>query len=326
MAENMYESTDKEHSVLYDMFSLDLGQTIRLVKALEMFNAEKVGELNDIRILRNIVMHHNLLILGKDKSLKKIRENKAEMKNRIVALANNLPKNYGQNFISDINALRCDFREYKITIEAGDERYVSKRELKPLRKQFHEWMQLIHDPIKARGVSFTYMLVGSAKRNLVVRNHNKGYDCDYQIKLTRNENGLEAQELKDLFRDALNRVIKKDDYSDCENSTSSLTIKKKGDRSNIENAYDIVILVQDDAGLKILRYHKPPKGEGYVFELLPDMSKAKENFQKIKGKKMWDDLRDIYYNKKMIELTDKRTGKKSFQLLNEAVNEVLESQ
>lgn len=207
-----------------------------------------------------------------------------------------------------------------------DERYVPKEEVRPLRKQFHEWMQSIHDQLKDKGVSFTYMLVGSAKRNLVVRHHNKGFDCDYQIKITRNVNSLEEKELKDLFRNALNNVIKKKGYSDCEDSTSSLTIKKKGDKSDIEHSYDIVILTQDKDGVKILRYHKPPAGDGdYVFEPLSDMSSARENFQRINGKEMWDKLRDVYYEKKMNELTDNcRTGKKSFQLLNEAVNEVLQ--
>ena len=206
-----------------------------------------------------------------------------------------------------------------------DEKYVPKEEVRPLRKQFHEWMLSIHDEIRDSGVSFTYMLVGSAKRNLVVRHHNKGFDCDYQIKITRNVNSLEAKELKDLFRNSLNKVVKKNGYSDCENSTSSLTIKMKGDQSNIEHSYDIVILTQDKEGVKILRYHKRPDGKGsYVFELLPDMSRARENFQRINGKKMWDKLRDIYYEKKMNELSNSRTGKKSFQLLNEAVNEVLQ--
>lgn len=205
-----------------------------------------------------------------------------------------------------------------------DERYVPKEEVRPLRKQFHEWMQSIHNQLRNKGISFTYMLVGSAKRNLVIRHHNKGFDCDYQIKITRNFNGLEAKELKDLFRNSLNKVVKKNGYSDCKNSTSSLTIKKKGDKSNIEHSYDVVILTQDKEGVKILRYHKPPAGDGsYGFELLPDMSSARENFQCINGKEMWDKLRDIYYIKKVNELTDGRTGKKSFQLLNEAVNEVL---
>ncbi len=205
-----------------------------------------------------------------------------------------------------------------------DERYVARAEVKPLREQFHGWMRAIHDEIKENGISFTYMLVGSAKRNLVIKHHNKGFDCDYQIRITRNSNGLEPEKIKNLFRTALNRVVSQYGYKDGENSRSSITIKKVGNASNIENAYDVVIIKQEEGETKILRWHKPPKGDGsYVFELLPDMSNSQENFQKIKGKEMWDELKEIYYNKKMIELTDKKTGKKSFQLLNEAVNEIL---
>ena len=206
-----------------------------------------------------------------------------------------------------------------------NEKYVPKEEVRPLRKQFHDWMQSIHDEIKRSGVSYTYMLVGSAKRNLVIRHHNKGFDCDYQINITHNEKRLKPQELKYLFRSALNKVVKKSGYRDCEDSTSSLTIKKKGEKSDIEHSYDIVILTRGKEGLEILRYNKPPNGDGnYVFELLPDMSNARENFQRIRGKKMWDKLRAIYYKKKMEEIYESKTGKKSFQLLNEAVNEVLD--
>ena len=205
-----------------------------------------------------------------------------------------------------------------------DERYVSKEEVRPLRKRFHEWMQTIHDEIKRNGISFTYMLVGSAKRNLVIRHHNQGFDCDYQIKITRNENKLNEKEIKHLFISTLDKVVKKSGYSNCEDSTSSITIKKKGTQSNIENSFDVVLLTQDDQGVKILRYHKPPKGNGnYSFEVLPDMSDAAEKFRRIKGQNMWEKLRDRYYKKKINELTDSRTGKKAFQLLNEAVNEVL---
>lgn len=207
-----------------------------------------------------------------------------------------------------------------------DKRYVVSSEVKPFRKQFHDWMQAIHDEIKSKGVSFTYMLVGSARRNLVIRNHNKGFDCDYQIKITRNKNNLKEKELKYLFINTLNPIVKKCNYKDCENSTSSITIKKLGNRSNIEHSYDVVILIDALEGVKILRYHKSSNGDGkYNFELLPNTDKAQENFSKIKGKDMWDELRDVYYEKKMAELTEKKTGKKSYQLLNEAVNEVLQN-
>ena len=39
MAENMYECTDNQSSVLYKMFNLDLGKTISLVTELKMFGA-----------------------------------------------------------------------------------------------------------------------------------------------------------------------------------------------------------------------------------------------------------------------------------------------
>lgn len=205
-----------------------------------------------------------------------------------------------------------------------DERYISKEEVKPYRIQFHKWMQAIREEIKEEGISFTYMFVGSAKRNLVIRHHNKGFDCDYQIRITKNKNGYKAKKIKHLFMNALNKIVGKDGYSNCENSSSSITIKKKGNNANIVHSYDAVVLQQKDSETKILRYRKPSKGDdSYDFEPLPDMSGFADNLRKINGSDMWEKLRDIYYKKKMKELTDNRTGKKSFQILNEAVNEVL---
>ena len=118
MAENMYECTDNQSSVLYKMFNLDLGKTISLVTELKMFGAARIEEFDSIRILRNKVMHHNLLVLGNAETIECVEKNKGKMKKGIMALANNLPDGYGQNFIKVINDLQCDFHNYKITIEA----------------------------------------------------------------------------------------------------------------------------------------------------------------------------------------------------------------
>lgn len=118
MADSMYESKNKENSELYAKFSLDLGETISLVSKLKMFSDEKLEEFENIRFLRNNVMHHNLIVLGKEISLEKVAKNKEKMEKGIVALANNLPGGYRQNFINAINSLRCDFEQYKMIIEA----------------------------------------------------------------------------------------------------------------------------------------------------------------------------------------------------------------
>ena len=175
-----------------------------------------------------------------------------------------------------------------------DERYVLKEEVRPYRIQFHEWMQEIREVIKKEGISFTYMLVGSAKRNLVIRHHNKGFDCDYQIRITKNKNSYKAEKIKHLFMNSLNGIVENYGYSNCENSSSSITIKMIGRNSNIVHSYDVVVLQRKNSETKILRYKKPPKGDGgYDFEPLPDMSDFADNLRKINGSDMWEKLRDI---------------------------------
>ena len=200
--------------------------------------------------------------------------------------------------------------------------YVSKKEVKPWRAMFHKWMENIRTKVKERGITFTYRLVGSAKRNLVIRHHNKGFDCDYQIFIQRNNNNLSPKDIKLLFKSVMDEVCVADGFETCENSTSSLTIKMVNkSQSKVRVGYDVVILQETDEGLKILRcQNKGTKKESFVFELLPDMTNMSAKLAKIKGKKQCDKLRERYYNKK----TNYNGEKKSFQLLNEAINEVLQ--
>ncbi len=200
--------------------------------------------------------------------------------------------------------------------------YVSKKEVKPWRAMFHKWMKNIRTKVKEKGITFTYRLVGSAKRNLVIRHHNKGFDCDYQIFIQRNNNGLSPKEIKLFFKSVIDEVCVADGFEPSENSTSSLTIKMVDkSQSKVRVGYDVVILQETDEGLKILRcQNKGTKKESFVFELLPDMTNMSAKLAKIKGKKHCDKLRERYYNKK----TNYNGEKKSFQLLNEAINEVLQ--
>ena len=200
--------------------------------------------------------------------------------------------------------------------------YVSKKEVKPWRSMFHTWMRNIRPKMKEKGITFTTCLVGSAKRNLVIRHHNKGFDCDYQIFIQRNKNDLSPKDIKLLFKSVIDKVCVADGFGPCENSTSSLTIKMVDkSQSKVRVGYDIVMLQETDEGLKILRcQNKGTKKESFVFELLPDMTNMSAKLAKIKGKKQCDMLRERYYNKKI----NYNGEKKSFQLLNEAINEVLQ--
>ena len=132
--------------------------------------------------------------------------------------------------------------------------YVSKKEVKPWRAMFHKWMENIRTKLKEKGITFTYRLVGSAKRNLVIRHHNKGFDCDYQVFIQRNNDNLSPKDIKFLFKSVIDEVCASDGFEPCENSTSSLTIKMVDkSQSKVRVGYDIVMLQETDEGLKILR-------------------------------------------------------------------------
>ena len=205
----------------------------------------------------------------------------------------------------------------------GNYEYVSKDEVRPYKELFEEVFREIQKELKKKnGLTFSFALVGSAKRNLVVRHHNKGFDCDYQLYLQRNKQELSAEKIKKL-------LIKKFDektpseFDYCEDSTSSITIKKKiTKQSKIEFSYDIVIMDLYEDASYILR--KNGSGQ-YVWNQLPDFTSFEDDYRQIEGADMWEDLRQCYYDKKIAKNngSPKYKDKKSFQLLHQAVKETL---
>ena len=74
--------------------------------------------------------------------------------------------------------------------------YVSAGELTPYKTLFDQAFRQAQSEARKSGLTFEHHLVGSAKRNLVVDHHNKGFDCDYQIYLKKNTQNLSANKSK----------------------------------------------------------------------------------------------------------------------------------
>ena len=201
--------------------------------------------------------------------------------------------------------------------------YVPKSEVRPYIELFEVVFRKIQKELKKdRGLTFCFGLVGSAKRNLVVRHHNKGFDCDYQLYLQKNKQELSAEEIKKLLMEKFDEKMPREfDY--CEDSTSSITIKKKiTKQSKIEFSYDIIIMDLYEDASYILR--KNGSGQ-YVWNQLPDFTSFEDDYRQIEGADMWEDLRQCYYDKKIAKNngSPKYKDKKSFQLLHQAVKETL---
>ena len=95
--------------------------------------------------------------------------------------------------------------------------------------------------------------------------------------------------------------------------------KKDAKHSKILYSFDIVILQDMNGVPEIIR--RTSEGE-YVWNQLRSMADFQQRFSRITNSDMWDELRRRYYNKKVKQMNGE-TDKKSFQLLNETVNEVI---
>ncbi len=203
-------------------------------------------------------------------------------------------------------------------------KFVSRDEIKEYTDIFNKEFRTIQKELKKKkGLTFSYKLVGSAKRRLVIRHHNKGFDCDYQLFLQRNKQNLSPKEIKQLLIDEFDKRMPKHGFDKCENKTKAIKIKKKVTKENkIIFSYDIVIMKDCYITPKIIQESEP---DTYVWNDVSDYSTWAEDYGKIKGANMWDDLRNRYYDKKIQK--DNGTNyvdRKSFQILHEAVKETLQ--
>jgi len=103
------EKTNKEISNLYFSFQLDLGLTLELLddnEVLTQIYGKKDEDLQQIKELRNKVMHHNVLILGTSVNKSESELNIKNLKKQIALLCKYLPNGYQEGFKTDISNLK----------------------------------------------------------------------------------------------------------------------------------------------------------------------------------------------------------------------------
>lgn len=117
LIENIIVNNNNINSNLYYCFELDLGSIISFIDRVKMFEKEIIEKFDSVRKLRNKVMHHNVLICGKSRSLKEFNLNKELLKIEINLLSEVLPEEYQKGFKKTINDLKCDVDNFKILLE-----------------------------------------------------------------------------------------------------------------------------------------------------------------------------------------------------------------
>ena len=199
--------------------------------------------------------------------------------------------------------------------------YVSKKELKPAKKQLMELIHKVQDEVRD-SFTFQYKFVGSVQRNMVTCDvkSNAGFDFDVNIMVNDDDKDFEAEEIKNILMCAFNKYARKYGYDSCEDSTRVFTIKVK-DRKNSRIRHSCDFAIVNDYGnnqQEYIRYNK--KRKNYTWE---EQTKGfyclPEKIEFCKDNQLLQEVREIYLDKKNYNMD---SNKKSRSIFAETIHEV----
>lgn len=206
-----------------------------------------------------------------------------------------------------------------------------KQFLSRMRSLWGDIMQdLCHTLKKEYDIGSSFYLVGSGARNLILQNSNQPIDLDYNLEITRIDDRKDCRNIKECVRKAFNKVLRKYGWSDCEDSTSSLTTKKRyfSNGNDTEFSIDVCIVCEDVDGNYYRLIHEKTGFtycDRYFWNQAPHSKRLKEKTDYIKSNGKWALVREQYKAIKNRYLTSNNYNHSSFICYIEAVNNVYNS-
>lgn len=173
-------------------------------------------------------------------------------------------------------------------------------------------------------------LVGSGARNLITQNANRPIDLDYNLEIVRIDDYEKCRDIKESVRKAFNIVLREHGWSDCQDSTSSLTTEKRHftEENNTEFSIDVCIVRRDTKDNYYRLIHKKTGWtslDKYCWEQAPNSAKVRQKAECIKRNGKWTLVREQYLKIKNQYLTSNDYNHSSFICYIEAVNNVYNS-
>jgi len=201
--------------------------------------------------------------------------------------------------------------------------YVTKKEAEPYRAQFLEIIYAVQDLVRDK-FTFRFEFIGSSSRNMITCDWttNKGFDFDVNLHVNDDEEFYSAEEIKLTLMNAINQVAVPRGFSYCEDSTRVITLKMKNPfRSKIEYSCDFAIVYDfEDHGEKHQQFiHFNKKQRSYSWQAQPHGYHLEQKIKWLKEKKLWDDVRELYLDKKN---TNTNPDKRSRALFAETIHEI----
>lgn len=189
---------------------------------------------------------------------------------------------------------------------------------------------LCHTLKEEYDIGSSFYLVGSGARNLILQNSNQPIDLDYNLEITRIDDWDDCRNIKECVRKAFNIVLREYEWSDCQDSTSSLTTEKRSFSKGNDTGFSIdVCIVCEDVDGNYYRLIHEKTGftyyDRYFWNRAPRSRCLKEKADYIKSNGKWALVREQYKRIKNKYLTANDHNHSSFICYIEAVNNVYNS-
>lgn len=177
------------------------------------------------------------------------------------------------------------------------------------------------------GIKAKMNVVGSKSRNMITQYEKEPIDFDFNVTILSANNINDCRTIKENARKAFNEVLNANGWSDCEDSTSSLTTERrhftKGNKT--EFSIDVCLVrMKDDSWYRLI--HKKTGYsymDSYMWEMGPNSKAMDDKVKYLKeNTDAWIKVREAYLEKKNMYLTRNDYNHSSFICYIEAVNEI----
>lgn len=199
--------------------------------------------------------------------------------------------------------------------------YVTRAAAKQVRDELIQIIQEVQDIVRPY-FTFQPKPVGSSSINMITydRKSNIGFDFDFDLAINDDDENYSPGEIRNIMRNAIDRVAPKYGYKHCEDSTRVLTIKKVNTfTSQIIHSCDFAFVYNcKDGRQQYIRFNK--KNGNYTWEFQGKGFKKLDNkIAWLKQNGYWIELQDYYIDK---ENSNDNPDKHSRSILAESINEI----
>ena len=202
----------------------------------------------------------------------------------------------------------------------SDFRYVTKAEYSDAMDDLKSLIHKVQDEVRDE-FTFRYDFIGSVSRHMVTMDFdsNVGYDFDVNLRINDDDENYSPEEIKRILKNAFDKFNRLFQYDHAEDSTRVLTIKVKDrQHSKILHSADFAVVYDcSDGRQQYIHFNK--KQRSYTWQFQPKgYYELEERVALIKEHNLWQEVRDLYIDKK----NNNPMKKKSRALFAETINEV----